>query len=55
MKFIYYYQDDVGDYVVVINMRYIIFIGFKWKKKFYCYYIGYLGGFKVFIVRDFYE
>lgn len=54
-KPIYHHQDDVGDYVVVINTRHIILTGSKWKKKLYRHHTGYPGGLKAFTARDLHE
>lgn len=37
---------DIGDYVVVINVEKVVFIGNKCDDKCYYCYIGYLGGIK---------
>ncbi|QJC30611.1 50S ribosomal protein L13 [Enterobacteriaceae endosymbiont of Neohaemonia nigricornis] len=55
-KIVYYLQGkhkaiyapylDVGDYVIVINAKYIKITGNKYKNKFYYSHSGYAGGLK---------
>lgn len=45
-KPIYHPSQDVGDFVVVVNTKDIVFTGRKWDRKVYRYHTGYPGGFK---------
>ncbi len=39
-------NQNVGDFVIVINARYISLTGKKWKQKIYRWHTGYPGGLK---------
>lgn len=52
-KFIFIFNVDIGDNVIVINVSKVVLIGKKVEWKIYYYYIVYVGGLKEWIVGDF--
>jgi large subunit ribosomal protein L13 len=42
-KPIYHPAVDVGDHVVLVNTRHVVFTGKKWKQKIYRHHTGYPG------------
>lgn len=46
-KLIYIFYMDIGDFVIVVNVEKVIVIGKKSSQKFYCCYLGRLGGMKI--------
>lgn len=42
-KFMYMFYVDCGDFVIVMNVEKVYFIGNKWENKIYVWYMGYFG------------
>lgn len=54
-KLIFVNYIDLGDFVIIVNVDKVVFIGQKFQKKLvYCYF-GYLGGLKLVIYVEFFE
>lgn len=51
-KFDFMLYFDNGDYVIVINVDKVCFIGFKMDQKIYLCYMGYFGGQCVIKVKE---
>ena len=45
-------HEDMGDFVVVINARHVVFTGKKWEQKLYRWHSGYPGGLKEMKAKD---
>ncbi|MEO0202779.1 MAG: 50S ribosomal protein L13 [candidate division WOR-3 bacterium] len=48
-------NEDMGDYVIVINAEKIVLTGDKWQNKIYRWHSGYIGGLKEFKAIELYK
>eukprot|EP01100_Stratorugosa_tubuloviscum_P014960 TRINITY_DN82_c4_g1_i1.p1 TRINITY_DN82_c4_g1~~TRINITY_DN82_c4_g1_i1.p1 ORF type:complete len:228 (-),score=81.30 TRINITY_DN82_c4_g1_i1:63-746(-) len=54
-KPVYLKSRDIGDYVVVVNMKNIVLTGNKWDKKLYRWHTGFVGHLREYPAKDIYN